>query len=122
MTAKEPFEYEYTMPTSDWYTTHHVTINWNDYNNFELQRRYGSNFELWLIGYKTVDDGRHIRVEKTELGYLTPYYIKAFLDWCEFDFWGNKKANIITRISVISADINLFKVIDAIIKLREKQE
>lgn len=121
MTAKEPFEYEYTMPSLDWYTTHRITIKWNDYDSFELQRRYGGEFELWLIGYKTVDDG-HIRLKKTELGYLTPYYIKAFLDWCEFDFWGNKKANKITTISVISADINLFEVIDKIIKLRESEE
>ena len=113
---KDPFIFEYTTPLSDWYTVNKVTINWSDYVGFVLTRRFGSEFELWVSGIKTEENGRYCYKE-VELGCLSEGYIKEFIKWCEFEL-GGRLCNKIADIRVISADISIFNVAAKINELR----
>ena len=98
---KEPFKFEYTEPTSDWYITKKVEIQFDEYNYFELQWRVGK--DCWLIGYK-YDKNLRKCVSK-ELGRISPCDIIEFIKWCKIDEYGG--SSLICKISSIDTSIDL---------------
>lgn len=100
--SKEPFVFEYTTPSLDWYTTIHKEIKWEDYLYFKIQYRFGPS--CWLMGYKE-KDGR-IEREEVEIGRLSKGVLKKFIEWCRYNNSGHTGSKLI-GVSVISTGMNL---------------
>ena len=107
MSGKEPFVFEYTMPTLDWYTTIRKEVKWDEYLYFKIEYRFGSSY--WLIGYKDID-GRFARKEE-EIGELREKYLGKFIQWCKYPH-GNK----LIGISVISTGMNILDMMKKMIE------
>lgn len=99
---KEPFRFEYTMPSLDWYEICKVEIQPDDYVYFELQRRYGQ--EWWLVGKNPPPEnsGDYRWTTKT-IGRISTRDIARFVEWAKTDLGGSR----ITNISAISGAIDL---------------
>ena len=110
--TKEPFVFEYTEPSLDWYTTVHVEIKWDEYLYFKIQYRFGGTY--WLMGYKE-KNGRFEREEVT-IGQLRRYDLGKFVECCEFD---NGKSSKLIGVSVISTGMNIRKIMGEIFDLQE---
>ena len=108
MTEKEPFVFEYTIPSLDWYTTIRKQIEWAEYDYFEIEYRYGPSY--WLIGYK--------QGKREEIGELRGRYIQKFIKWSEFSF-GLSNSSKLAKISVISTSLNIVKMMKEIVKWTE---
>lgn len=96
MINKEPFVFSYVKSSLDWYDIIEVTVNWGDYDFFELERRYDSSW--WLVGYTNG--------ERKTLGQLSVEDrnddVKRFIEWAETDM-----GSAILRISGISSTVNM---------------
>lgn len=88
--AKEPFEFEYTVPCLDWYKIKKVVLQSSDYYYFRLERRYGPTW--WLIGMNTVDEPAY-HWEETQIGEIYERDLKRFIEWAKQDY-GSKLINI----------------------------
>ena len=108
---KEPFKFEYTMPSLDWYETIRVEIKPDDYCYFKLQRRYGRDW--WLIGKNPpVDGAKEYRWTEKEIGRISVGDIVRLVDWAKLPYGGSK----ITEISVISGAFGLLREIEELMK------
>lgn len=103
--TKEPFIFQYTMPSLDWYETIQKEVKWEDYIYFKIQYRFGERW--WLLGYKE-KDGR-FEHEEVEIGELRKPHLKKFIEWCEFDYYGRKGSKLI-GVGVISTGMNLMEI------------
>lgn len=115
--SKEPFVFEYTMPSLDWYVTIHKEIEWEDYLYFKIQYRFGPSY--WLMGYKE-KDGR-IEREEVEIGRLDRGFLGKFVKWCEFND-GYRTCSKLIGISVISTGMNVLDVFGEIQKAAKRAE
>ena len=109
--SKDPFVFEYTMPSLDWYTTIHKEIEWEDYLYFKIQYRFGPS--IWLLGYKA-KNGR-FEHEEVELGRLSKSDLKKFVEWCGYESFGSAGSKLIGA-SVISTGMNFPKVVSGMFK------
>ena len=97
MGEKEPFVFEYTMPSLDWYEIINVEINPEDFYYFRLELRYGNDW--WIIGMKPPDS--NLSVDKWSekcLGRLSRR------DAARFVLWAGRK---LTCIKAISGSLDL---------------
>lgn len=85
----EPFKFEYTMPSLDWYEIIKRTVDPDDYDYFELQLRYGPDW--WLVGHK-VDSERNDH--KKDIGRLSKRDAVRFINWAKREPHGSKLAEI----------------------------
>ncbi|HEX3018523.1 MAG TPA: hypothetical protein VHP31_11825 [Caproicibacter sp.] len=105
--AKEPFEYEYTQPSLDWYETVQVKIKPDDYYYFRLERRFGPSW--WLIGEKPKNEPDYHWEEK-EIGEIGERDLLRFIEWAK-DEWGSK----IIEVHAISGSFDILEEIKELV-------
>lgn len=116
----EPFRFEYTRPSYDWYTLHVVEIKPDDFYYFELELRYGNTW--WLIGKNPPDFASNdFTWDKRCLGRLTRHDAARFVVWARdaaFDI-----RNKLVGISAISGNLDVVEEIEALlIEVREAND
>lgn len=123
---KGNFEFEYTVPTYDWYDVKKVSLGWEDYNFYRLERRFGCSLgEFWLIGVNVQSNDRYY-LDETDLGRLHPVDVARFIKWCEFEhpscFEGQKGSigSKILTLKVISTEYNIMEEMKFLVEQWEK--
>ena len=112
---REPFKFDYTYPTLDWYEEVKVELKWKQYDFYELQWRYGG--ACWIVASKYNEEPREW--EHKDIGELRgKYEIYDFIKWCELP----KGGSILTKMTVIDGEINLFRKLYKVIKDREMRK
>lgn len=112
---REPFKFDYTYPTLDWYEEVKVELKWKQYDFYELQWRYGG--ACWIVASKYNEETREW--EHKDIGELRgKYEIYDFIKWCELP----KGGSILTKMTVIDGEINLFRKLYKVIKDREMRK
>ena len=106
----EPFKFEYTMPSLDWYETIEKTVAPDDYDYFELQLRYG--LAWWLIGHKVDDEWDD---HEKDIGRLSKIDATRFIKWAGCETFGSK----VCRFSSVSTGLDL---VGEISKLMEEMK
>lgn len=105
--TKEPFKFEYTMPSLDWYDIIKVEIKPDDYTYFKLSRRYGHSW--WLVGTNPPSEGaKDYRWTEKEIGRISDRDLVRFIEWAKNDHGGS---NLI-EISAISGSFDILKEIE----------
>ena len=93
---KEPFRFEFSMPSLDWYEMVSVEIDPNEYQLFKLERRYGEMW--WLIGLrkpeKVAKGHEWYKWEEKTLGRITNHDIVRFIEWAKLDHRGSRLISI----------------------------
>jgi hypothetical protein len=108
---KEPFRFEYAMPSLDWYEIIKVEIKPKDYSLFKLQRRFDSSW--WLIGMNPPEDNaKEYRWTEKEIGRIENRYIHKFIEWAKTEYGGSK----IVEISAISSGFDLLREVGKLLK------
>lgn len=105
---KKPFNFSYTKPCLDWFDTVNVTLNYDDYYYYKLERRFGPSW--WIIGCNTIEKPNYHWEEK-EIGRINDYDLLRFIEWNKTKF-GNK----IVEIKVINGGFNIFDEVKKLIK------
>lgn len=115
---KEPFRFEYTKPSLDWYDIVKVEINPGDYTWFKLELRYGNTW--WLVGMNPPksDFKASYMWDETEIGRVSTGDIIRFIKWAECGFHGNR----ITEIKAISNSLNIVNEVAKLINEMEKKD
>lgn len=97
MGEKEPFMFEYTMPSLDWYEIIKVEIDREEFCYFGLELRFGNDW--WLIGMNPPDPNSAFdKWSEKFLGRLTRR------DAARFAVWAGRK---LIRIGAISGALDL---------------
>lgn len=110
----EPFEFEYTIPTYDWYDIKKVKIAIKDYTYFRLERRFGKTW--WLVG-KNYNDNNFEWTEKT-IGEL-----QRIKDVIRFIKWAKRgRNNKLIEIKAISGSLDIIEAIEELIDQLKKEE
>lgn len=114
---KEPFRFEYTTPSLDWFDVVKVEIKPEDYTYFKLSRRYCP--EWWLVGTNPPTDGAedYHWVEKT-IGRISDRDIARFVEWAK-DEYGKSR---LIEISAISGSFNLLQDIEKLLRVLTKED
>ena len=90
---KEPFRFEYSMPSLDWYEMVSVEIDPNEYQLYKLERRYGEAW--WLIGLREPQKSmQHHEWEEKTLGRMSNRDIARFVEWAKLDHSGSRLIEI----------------------------
>lgn len=76
---KEAFKFDEYKSCLDWYTTEPHVINWDDYNYFKLDRRFGPSW--WLYGMKFIENPYHW--EEKEIGKICEDDLRRFIEWAK---------------------------------------
>lgn len=97
---KNPFKFTEYKPSLDWFEEVHHIINDNDYNYFELHRRYDNTW--WLFGKKCFDNP--YRWEEKEIGQIHKGDLIRFIEWAKTKYGGSR----ILSVHMISSDFDLF--------------
>lgn len=105
---KEPFEYEYNRPSSDWFEAVPVKIKPEDYCYFKLERRFGPSW--WLIGMNPVEKPKY-HWEDKEIGEISPHDLLRFIKWAE-----DNRGSCIVETKAISGDFNILEEIKNLMK------
>lgn len=109
---KEPFKFEYTMPSLDWYETIHVEIKPDDYYYFELVRRYGSD-DWWLIGKNPpAANAKDYRWTEKDIGRICVRDIARFVEWARLEYGGSK----LVGISAISGAFDILREVEKLLE------
>lgn len=109
---KEPFKFEYTMPTYDWYDIIKVEIKPEDYTYFKLSRRYGPTW--WLVGTKPPAAGSEdYHWTETTIGRMSDSDIVRFVEWAK-DEYGKSR---LIGISAISGSFDILRDIEKLLDL-----
>lgn len=108
-TVKEHFCFSYNTPTLDWYTTIKVSINWDDYSYFKIERRYGPSY--WVLGFKKSENTKPIQID---LGEISKYDLVKFIKWCEYSPFDTYISSKLIGFSVISTSMNITDMINDI--------
>ena len=117
----EPFKFTYTSPCLDWFEYVNVEINWNDFDSFQIERRYGPRW--WLIGTILYDKETvpySERWHNISIGEIYDLDLAKFIIWCEK--LHKHKGLPITKISALSNDFNLMNDIKEIINLVDERK
>ena len=105
---KEPFNFEYTMPSLDWYEIVKRTVSKDEYDWFELQLRYGPAW--WLIGHKVDSEWND---HKKEIGPLSKRDAVRFIEWAKREARGSN----LCEISAISSSLDLLEEISKLLQV-----
>ncbi len=98
---KEPFDFEYTIPCSDWYEIVKVHLEEDSYVYYRIERRYGPTW--WLIGKNYVDE-QDYHWRETQIGKITKDRLKEFIEWAKDD-----NGSRIIEIKAISGSIDILE-------------
>ena len=111
----EPFRFEYTKPSLDWYEIVKVEIQPKEYAWFKLELRFGNTW--WLVGMNSPksDYEPSYLWDETDLGRIGSHDIIRFIKWAECSFHGNR----LVEIKAISNSLN---VVNEIAKLAKEME
>ena len=111
---KPNFEFQYTVPSLDWYETKKVVIKPTDYYYFKLSFRYGPS--VHLIGSNPINESPYWKDEEIgEISYDNRFgKLKEFIEWAKCG-----KGNRITNISAISGSMDIFKYIKEIVEINQ---
>ena len=115
---KEPFRFEYTNPSLDWYDIVKVVIQPGDYAWFKLELRFGNSW--WLVGMNPPksDYKPSYLWDETDLGRVSNHDIIRFIKWAECSFHGNR----LVEIKAISNSLNIVNEVAKLVKEMEKQD
>lgn len=105
---KEPFVYQYTRPSLDWFEYVNVEIKPDDYYYFRLERRFGPSW--WLIGMNPKEEPRY-HWEDTQIGEISHYDLKRFMKWAKTD-----KGSKLIAIKTICGSFDIFEEIAELLK------
>ena len=112
---KEPFKFEYTMPSLDWYEIIKVEIKPEDYVYFKLERRYGPTW--WLIGTNPpAENAKDYRWTEKEIGRIENSDIARFVEWAKLDYGGSR----IVEIHAISGSFDILREAEKLLELVNK--
>lgn len=113
---KEPFKFEYTQPSLDWFEVIKVEIKPDDYTYFKLSRRYSP--EWWLVGTNPPPSNStdYHWTEKT-IGRISERDIARFVEWAKDDY-GSK----LVEISAISGSFDILRDIEKLLSVLPKEE
>ena len=101
---KEPFKFEYTVPSLDWFDIVKVELQPDDYYYFKLERRYGPSW--WLIGKNPPAAGAtDYRWTEKSLGQISDGDLVRFVEWAKCDFGGSR----IIEIAAISGSFDILR-------------
>lgn len=107
---KEPFRFEYTMPSLDWYDIIKVEIKPDDYCYFKLVRRYGRTW--WLVGTNPpADNAKDYRWTEKDIGRISDRDIARFVEWAKNDYGGS---NLI-EISALSGSFDILREVEKLL-------
>ena len=99
---KEPFKFEYTEPTSDWYIDKKVEIQWGEYHFFTIEWRVSNT--CWIVGHRKISNSLKNGWEKKTVGRINNMKeLAQFVNWCKTKSVGN----IITEFCCLDVDNNL---------------
>ncbi len=115
-TQNEPFRFEYTKPSLDWYEIVKVEIQPKEYAWFKLELRFGNTW--WLVGMNPPksDYKPSYLWDETDLGRIGNRDIIRFIKWAECSFHGNR----IVEIKAISNSLNVVNEFAKLIKQMEE--
>lgn len=108
----EPFKFEYTMPSLDWYETIEKTVVPDNYSYFELQLRYGLNW--WLVGHKVDSEWND---NKKDIGRLSKRDVVRFINWAKREGYGGN----LSEISAISSSLDLVSEIKKLVEAMKNE-
>lgn len=119
-TQKEPFRFEYTRPTLDWYDIVKVEIQPHDYALFRLELRYGNTW--WLVGMNPPksDYKPSYLWDETDVGRMGVSDIIRFTEWAECGCLRN--GSKLCEIKAISSSLNVVSEFAEIVKVMEKKD
>ena len=103
----EPFKFEYTMPSLDWYETIEKTVSLDDYDYFELQLRYGPCW--WLVGHKIDSEWNNTA---KEIGRLSRKDVARFIEWVKRNPCGSN----LVELFAISSSLDLMGEISKLVE------
>ena len=103
----DPFKFEYTMPSLDWYEIIKKTVSPDDYDYFELQLRHGPCW--WLVGHKIDSEWNN---SAKEIGRLSRRDAVRFIEWAKRKPRGSNLAEIFA----ISAELDLVGEISKLVE------
>ena len=107
---KEPFRFEYTVPTYDWYDTVKVEIKPEDYYYFRIERRFGPSW--WLVGKNPPDRGAEdYRWTEKTIGELSEHNLARFVEWAKDGCRGSR----IIAVSAISGSFDILREIEKLL-------
>ena len=111
MTYEKAFEFKEFKPCLDWYETINHVINYNDYEYFKLDRRYGPSW--WLYGKKLIEEPTYHWVE-IEIGQISESDLPRFINWAKTEY-GSR----IIDIHMLSGSFDIFEEIVKLISLNK---
>lgn len=114
---KEPFKFEYTVPSLDWYDIIKGEIKPDDYVYFKLSLRYGNTW--WLVGMNPPSDhAKGYRWTEKDIGRISDRDIVRFVEWAkqEDGFGGSK----LTEVSAISGSLDILREVEKLLGGRMK--
>ena len=106
MITKEPFQSSYIAPSLDYYCVEKISVNYDDYDYFELQRRFGPSW--WIAGFKNGKSKEIGRLDHVE-------DLARFIEWCTSGYGGSK----LVTITAISTSFDILKTISELLKSLE---
>lgn len=106
---KEPFRFEYTQPSLDWFDTIKVEIKPEDYTYFKLSKRYCK--EWWLVGTNPpADNAEDYHWTEESIGRISNRDLARFIKWAKDDY-GSR----LIGISAISGSFDILKEIEKLL-------
>jgi len=111
---KEPFVYQYTRPSLDWFEYVPVEIKHDDYYYFRLERRYGPTW--WIIGMNPVDEPNYHWEEK-QIGEIRGHDLLRFIQWAKSD-----TGSSIIEIKAISGSFDILNEIGKLLEDIKRHE
>lgn len=108
MNNKEPFSFQYTVPSLDWFETISVTIKPDDYYYFSIERRFGPSW--WIIGSNPINEPTYHWEEK-EIGRIDDRDLLRFIAWAK-----NDSGSKITEVKAICGSFNILEEISELLK------
>lgn len=110
--SKEPFKFEYIVPSLDWYETIKVEIKPKDYCYFRLERRYGPTW--WLIGKNPpAENAIDYRWTEETIGKISEHDIARFVEWAKSDYGGSQ----LVGISAISGSFDILREVEKLLSV-----
>ena len=115
---KEPFRFEYTRPSLDWYDVVKVEIQPGDYSLFKLELRFGNNW--WLVGKNPPksDYKPSYLWDETDIGRISHHDIIRFIKWAECENHGSR----LNEIKSISSSLNIVDQVAKLVKEMERRK
>ncbi len=115
---REPFRFEYTKPSLDWYEIVKVEIQPGDYALFKLELRFGNSW--WLVGMNPPksDYKPSYLWDETDIGEVGTRDIIRFIKWAECGFQG--RGSKLCEIRAISSSLNIVNNVAELVRVMER--